>query len=815
MDLPTCPSCGQSVLDDDAAICPFCGAAMDGSAAGKQTAAPAASKGKPTKPADSGDDDPFAVERAPAAARVIPCARKPMKGRMHRVICPMCDCQGFIPKGAIGRQVKCANKECLVPVFTAEGDGGDTPTRAPGRVSDDAVAREVKVSTEGGKKNPMVIYGIVGVVALAATVGLVKYLNSMGTNELPPLPTVPGAGANVAGTDTPDEAEPVTPVKDPDEPVAEPVPEYRKKALELLVDMIDTSRVTSGNRDKAYCRRMTADAYLRLGMMEEAAEQFEALDRLSTDRRSRKGYYKMVPLLNRYWRLIAAGENDKAASVLETASSLRTQMPSSGDVALESGIMLAAAVAHNGDMKLAAEIVKYQGVDRTVISQIDTLKLAAWSTTAMTMDELGRPIPSPFGPYTWYRPLVTAITSQLAARGHWDAAITWAGTAPELRSVGDCYSVIAAEMSVQNDLSAASALVTAATEKGAETLLRVNSTLGGTSASHWNAAKAAVDGMQPAERVQINGFQAYIDAPAPDLSISLVQASALADYVAAAAQNGDDQAAASAMKLLFAVACSQIPPTIDVRKTAYDVSEDDAAVKRSMVDELRLKESEVRTQFIAYRQGVDRIQRASELRHRTLLGLLVRVIDRGGLDVVKAAYENDGDWTQELAIDNLRAVLFSAAAAEGAEWSDILQPKRGMDLQLFRADPADEIAIIGIQLSAWRGYLAGQFTPARALESASRLQGLCTACLRFIAQQLAAQADAPDELVDEILLIKNGVYREQCLGAVCRTATLNGQMSKAIGSVNKYVKAPTQKVVATHGIVLGALTLEAAAEDGK
>jgi len=358
MDLPTCPSCGQSVLDDDAAICPFCGAAMDGSAVGKQTAAPAASKGKPTKPADSGDDDPFAVERAPAAAKVIPCARKPMKGRMHRVICPMCDCQGFIPKGAIGRQVKCPNKECLVPVFTAEGDGGETPTRAPGRVSDDAVAREVKVSTEGGKKNPMVIYGIVGVVALAATIGLVKYLNSMGTNELPPLPPVPGAGGSVAGTDTPDEPDPVTPVEDPDEPVAEPVPEYRQKALELLVEMIDTSRVTPANRDKAYCRRMTADAYLRLGMMDEAAEQFESLDRLATDRRSRKGYYKMVPLLNRYWRLIAAGEDDKAASVLDTASELRTQMPSSGEVALESGIMLAAAVVHSGDMQLAAEIVK-------------------------------------------------------------------------------------------------------------------------------------------------------------------------------------------------------------------------------------------------------------------------------------------------------------------------------------------------------------------------------------------------------------------------------------------------------------------------
>jgi len=346
-------------------------------------------------------------------------------------------------------------------------------------------------------------------------------------------------------------------------------------------------------------------------------------------------------------------------------------------------------------------------------------------------------------------------------------------------------------------------------------LLRVNSTLGGTSASHWTAAQTVVSGMQSSEPVRIEGFQAYIDAPTPDISDSLVQASALSDYVAAAVQNGDEEAAVNGMKLIFATACSQIPPTIEVRKVAYDVSQDDAAVKKRMLEELRLKDAEVRSQFINYRQGVDRIQRASELRHRTLLGLLTRVIDRGGLDAVKAAWENDANWTQELAIDNLRAVLFAAAAAEGVDWSDILQPRRGMDLQLFRATPAEEISIIGIQLNAWQGYLAGQFTPARSLEAASRLQGLCTACLRFIAQKLAEKAAAPGPLVDEILLIKNGVYREHCLAAVCRTATLNGQMSKAIGAVNKYVKAPTQKVVATHGIVLGAITLEAAAEDSE
>lgn len=42
MSLPTCPSCGQSVLEDDAVDCTFCGAAMDGSRGAKNTPKPQA-----------------------------------------------------------------------------------------------------------------------------------------------------------------------------------------------------------------------------------------------------------------------------------------------------------------------------------------------------------------------------------------------------------------------------------------------------------------------------------------------------------------------------------------------------------------------------------------------------------------------------------------------------------------------------------------------------------------------------------------------------------------------------------------------------
>src|SRR5947208_14063 len=103
MDLPTCPACKQSVLDDDAVECPFCGAPMKGGAAPARapaaTRSPSAKSGPPkagpaepagkTSPAQSksekvakssaaagADDDPFAVDQS-ATASATPVSPKP------------------------------------------------------------------------------------------------------------------------------------------------------------------------------------------------------------------------------------------------------------------------------------------------------------------------------------------------------------------------------------------------------------------------------------------------------------------------------------------------------------------------------------------------------------------------------------------------------------------------------------------------------------------------------------------------------------------------------------------------------------------
>src|SRR5579862_2756829 len=79
MDLPSCPSCRQSVLDDDAEVCPFCGAPLKGNAAGRSGAAPAsrpssASTARPTPKSTVGTASPGAA-KTPAKPEIS--AKKP------------------------------------------------------------------------------------------------------------------------------------------------------------------------------------------------------------------------------------------------------------------------------------------------------------------------------------------------------------------------------------------------------------------------------------------------------------------------------------------------------------------------------------------------------------------------------------------------------------------------------------------------------------------------------------------------------------------------------------------------------------------
>lgn len=803
MDLPTCPACGQSVLDDDAQDCPFCGAAMDGSSGskkpvGSKTASPAKAPAK--KEPDNAD--PFAIEQAPVSSKVIPCARKPMKGRMQRVLCPMCETQGFIPKAALGRQVKCANKECLVPVFTASTDDvKKLNPRATSRTREaTAVAStETKPTSGGSKKNPMLVYGIVGAIALAATVGLVSYLNSQGVDKLAPIGPLPAQPV----VDDEDEVATPTAVVEQEE-----VPEYRQKALEAVDAMISQARVSGGNRDKAYCRRLTGDSYLRMGMDSEAEAEFAQMDKVSSDAGRSTQYYRISPFVTDYWSKLKAGDAAGATAALNAAKALANTIPTQGDTAWESTIALASALTNAGDLTAATAIIAKQAVDETVESQVDSIRLAAWDASAAVLAESKRKPLSPLVVFSWRRPLETAVSFELAVRGQWNAANQWAESLTGVAAVGESCAVIAAQMADQSKFDSAAALLTVAEKQGPEVLLRTNSALGRKSTTHWEAATAQLAAMPSGKTIQQTGIQSYIDSDTPDIQQSLLKGEAIADYVIAAAQQGNTDAAVSGLNRMYVEVTSAVASTAVLRKASAEVANEEGALRSRIADELRLKDSEVRSRFIQYRRGVDRQLKAAEERHRAVMYMLARVVDGGGVEAVKTVLAATDGLKQEIQLDAMAGLLYSAAAAKDIEFPEAVSGDRQLAVPLFRAEPAPEMAVMASMLSAWQGYLKGDFGKSIALQSSPKLQGLAAATVRYVAGELTEKIESPGQLVESVLGLSNGVWREQCLTMISRKYCRQGQISKAIGAINLHVKSPTQRVTAMYGVVLGALEME-------
>ena len=158
MDFPVCPSCHQSVIDDDVEDCPFCGSSMKAKPGSKPAAKPAASKpavaagaktpapaSKPAAavPAKPGvgakpgaakpgpaDDFPFDAD-LPGAKTAIQAMPNPSKGRSLQVVCPMCETAGYVPPTAVGKDVKCANAQCMVPIFKAPAATVEAPPPPP------------------------------------------------------------------------------------------------------------------------------------------------------------------------------------------------------------------------------------------------------------------------------------------------------------------------------------------------------------------------------------------------------------------------------------------------------------------------------------------------------------------------------------------------------------------------------------------------------------------------------------------------------------------------------------------------------------
>ena len=419
MDLPSCPACGQSVLDEDAADCPFCGASMSGKGGGGGASAKAAAKSgsakggtkkKADKEGDSGKgDDPFEVA-SPVTGKVIQLLPKPSKGRLHRMVCPMCETPGFHSKNAAGKDVKCANPECLVPLFTSPP------------LEEEVAAEPV---AEPKKGMGIISYVVIGLIAAAALGGGAWVL----TDDAPAANENEVVFKDDGSPEPPDGPEdPPEPGSDPDEgtiTIVEPVPagppaaELRTKALQWMYQL---SLDADANR-KPYCRRLAAEAWARMGPGNEE-EVNGHLAQLEKTGGSRMAYQKVLPGVEVAWQMLAAGDQAGAVAKANSFVPMLEQLPPQGMLALDIVTELAVLRVALGQEDEARTLLASRQNDGPLGQLMESLARARFTALPFNRAVGQRP------PLGWADPQAVAVTVGLTARGLDAQAQTWA-TTPE------------------------------------------------------------------------------------------------------------------------------------------------------------------------------------------------------------------------------------------------------------------------------------------------------------------------------------------------------------------------------------------------
>ncbi len=423
MEFAVCPSCQQSVLDDDAVNCPFCGSPMNAKPGTVKPAAPALSggplkakggvpaPGKRPATTDLSDIAPVDISDG-FGETAIPASLKRTKSRPMPVTCPMCDTVGYVTPEAAGQSVKCANPQCLVPVFTA-------PKKA--------LAEKAAASAPVKKKRSLVGVALVTLIVMAVGGGLVYWVASR-----PDTITISGKSQEAEDLikefaqqqGAPADKTKSAPVKPTEQSVDgsqenEPAATAPEEVIPRMLAMInEISLIKEGkqNRNKAFCRRLAAEAYVLAGDWKGAQEQLKSLDQVGAN----VPFYRASPLALRGWMQLAKKDRKGATGSAESALKSAAHLPKTGRDRFEVVISLAALLIAVERTAEADELLKAHSANDPPAQLASALAaVRAMETYDLAAYESNRPA------LAWQSPLQTGVVAVLAARKQTDAAKQW------------------------------------------------------------------------------------------------------------------------------------------------------------------------------------------------------------------------------------------------------------------------------------------------------------------------------------------------------------------------------------------------------
>lgn len=815
MDLPTCPSCGQSVLDDEPVSCPFCGAAMDGSSGptkAKSKPAPVAKKKPaekaPAKPkarpatksakAASGDDDPFDIAASPQARRAIACSPRRTKSRPTRVTCPMCDTRGYIPPSAVGKQVKCCNADCMVPLFTAPApeDRNSRASAAPSRVSDQAAEQEEQLSRPVKKRSPMVMYGVVGVVLLVAGVGLKYYLDGTpadgGQYEALKTTILPVGGED---DDTAD--------GDGTDVVTNEADDVRAHAVSLVDQMIQSAQM-SVNRDKALCRRLTAEAFMRLGNSARADGELAQLLRVSHLHRRVDDYYRVTPLARNYWLAVRQGDQAAAETLHEFMQQDAETIPQSGLMAIDAAVSWGAVLVHRDQAGAAKELIKHLRIDNTVRSRTDQLDRGVWVACTMSSARRGQRSDSPVARLVWTNPMASAIAVELAVNEQWNLAVAWAmGWQDELVQ-SDLLSEVARQAMHVRAPAEVLGTIVEASKATAGTRQRVQAVLAQASDVRLQSAQDALL-TETADTTEMPSLGQMFKYRTPDLMPLQQAARTQAALARSAALRSQTDIAARAIVQMCESTMKDLPPTAAVRRASRDLDQSPQSVQSTIRTYLGLSGStSVSSEFRSYRRGLDRLAAATEARRMLLICLLCDVAAADGGASLNQALDQSELLTDELTLDPTCQLIAGEALLAGGDVPTLAAATSARIPRGSRTteQPEDVLAPVWLStiVAAGQSYDASLLKP---LDSVTDLPGLRSCLQCRIGETLANRPETKATMMDALAAITNEVDRELALWTAAIWLTRGGKAEQIEAWTKERRLSATDRVLALSGIVSG------------
>lgn len=306
----------------------------------------------------------------------------------------MCDTVGFAPTGASGKEVRCANAECLVPLFTAP---------------DFAAPKPVEPEPKSSLAPTLITFGLVAAILMGGAAfwwfGLRK--------ETPPTPS-PIALENGP---PPNEQEPVSPDESEPTEVAPSVPAPRDTLAVALRELSNSAETVAQPQRQTLRRSLAAESYALAGDIEAARGQLKKIDLNPAN----DPFYKIAPLAEIAWQHMQKGDEAGARTAVDELLPLSSRIPSLGFEPARVVIDWSTIASRLGHEEAARELVQVNRDDGPGEQLLAQLRSAAFfNRHNLNAEYTLRPV------RPWREAKSVGATFSLLNHGSVENSLTWA-----------------------------------------------------------------------------------------------------------------------------------------------------------------------------------------------------------------------------------------------------------------------------------------------------------------------------------------------------------------------------------------------------